>query len=132
MTTKPGAGAAGKTSALNRGRQNRRPGGAPSATPLPATEPLPDMPDAPTTSATSSRPPARTAGRAPDGHGRRGHLRKMSLELAPDEHDRLKMWLVSAFGGDTKATPVIKALLAEAYADPALTDRIRRRLESRN
>lgn len=126
MTAKPGAGAAGKADALNRGRQARSPG-APSAQPLPV--PLPDMPADPSPSpATSSGRPARTAGRAPDGHGRRGHLRKLTVEMTPNEHDRLKMWLITAFSGDTKATPVIKALLAEAYTDPALTDRIRRRL----
>ncbi|QXJ27085.1 hypothetical protein AGRA3207_007883 (plasmid) [Actinomadura graeca] len=127
-------GAADKAAALSRGRQARRPG--PAAPP--ATPPLPDMPAPPPapspTSATPAAPsratPATPAGRAPDGHGRRGHLRKMSLEMTPDEHDRLKVWLVNAFGGDTRATPVLKALLAEAYTDPALTDRIRRRLDT--
>lgn len=124
MTTKPGTGAAGKADALNRGLQNRRPPG-PSAQPLP---PAAETPSRPSTSPTGPRP----GQRAPAGHGRRGHLRKMSLELTPDEHDRLKLWLVSAFGGDARATPVLKALLAEAQNDPALTERIRRRLESRD
>jgi len=68
-------------------------------------------------------------GRAAAGEGRRGHLRKLSLELQPEDHDRLKVWIISAFGGDTAAASVLRALLAEAYADPALTERVRRRLE---
>lgn len=113
-----------KAAALDRGRRTRRPEGPPSATPLPPPEPATEDQGA------VERPA--TPGRAPSGQGRRGHLRKMSLELTPDDHNRLKVWLVTAFGGDAKATPVIKALLAEAYADPALTDRVRRRLKSRD
>ncbi|MEU8310879.1 hypothetical protein AB0C84_46225 [Actinomadura sp. NPDC048955] len=42
------------------------------------------------------------------------------------------MWLITAFGGDAKATPVLRAVLAEAYTDPTLTERVRRRLQSRD
>jgi hypothetical protein len=104
-----------KANALKRGRINRTPQGSPSAAPLPP----PPQPLPPTTTPT---------GRATAGRGRRGHLRKLSLELKPDEHDRLKMWLLTAFGGDAKATPVLRALLSEAYTDPALTERVRRHL----
>ncbi|MFD9063296.1 hypothetical protein ACFVZ3_17485 [Kitasatospora purpeofusca] len=53
----------------------------------------------------------------------------MSVEMTPEEHRDLKQWLLNAFDSDTKATPVIKALLAEAYHDTAFTDRVRRRLQ---
>lgn len=69
-----------------------------------------------------------TSGRAPAGQGRRGHLRKTSVEFSPAEHDRLKTWVVTAFGGGTSTASVLRALLAEAYADPALIERVRRRL----
>jgi len=101
-----------KADALKRGRINRTPAGSPSAAPLPPAQPRPPTTDA----------------RAAAGQGRRGHLRKLSLELRPEEHDRLKMWLITAFGGDAKATPVLRALLSEAYTDPALTERVRRHL----
>ena len=109
---------ASKADALNRGRANRGPGG-PSAKPLP--------PLANEGQDHEHRPPA--GGRAPTGQGRRGHLRKVSLELTPEDHDRLKVWIVTAFGGGTAAAPVLRALLTEAQHDPALTDRIRQRLE---
>lgn len=105
-----------KSAALQRGRRNRSPQGPPSATPLPPPADVEQQPRA-------------AGGRAPVGQGRRGHLRKLSLELPPEDHDRLKMWIITAFGGDTAAAPVLRALLAEAYTDPALTDRVRRRLE---
>lgn len=109
--------ASDKAAALARGRDKRAPSrppaGPPSATPLPPVEDE------------QHQPP----GRAPAGTGRRGHLRKVSLELAPSEHDRLKLWVLTAFGGGTTTAPVLRALLAEAYTDPALTDRVRRRLE---
>lgn len=107
-----------KAAALQRGRRNRDPNrqGPPSATPLPPPADVEQQP----------RP---GAGRASAGQGRRGHLRKLSLELPPEEHDRLKVWIITAFGGGTAAAQVLRALLAEAYADPALTERVRRRLE---
>lgn len=108
-----------KAAALNRGRQRRRPDGAPSAIPLPP-EPQAEAP-------APAEPPHRT-GRAPDGHGRRGHLRKLSVEMTPAEHDQFKRWLIDAFGGDARGAPVIKALIAEAYTNTALTERVRQRL----
>ncbi|MFI0454537.1 hypothetical protein [Actinomadura sp. 6N118] len=124
-------GAESKGATLNRGRSSRRPDGPAR----PSAVPLPDMPEpeaAPVDDGQDDHAPRRrqvSAGRAAPGHGRRGHLRKLSLELTPDDHDRLKFWLLNAFGGDAKATPVLRALLAEAYADPALTERVRRRLQ---
>ncbi|MEU6235390.1 hypothetical protein [Kitasatospora sp. NPDC047058] len=53
----------------------------------------------------------------------------MSLEMTPDEHRQMRTWLLQAFDSDVKATPVIKAMLAEAYHDTAFTDRVRKRLQ---
>lgn len=127
--TPPASGKSSKAEALSRGRRQRRPDGAPSATPLPN---MPSPPDSANSGPADTAPAAPAPpGRAAPGQGRRGHLRKISVEMYPDEHDRLKLWLLNAFGGGAKATPIIKALLAEAYSDPALTDRIRRRLDQR-
>ncbi|WP_344457413.1 hypothetical protein, partial [Actinocorallia aurantiaca] len=68
----------------------------------------------------------------PAGQGRRGHLRKISVEMTPEEHTRLKHWILNAFGSDARATPVIKALLEQAYNDPALTGYVRDALERRD
>ncbi len=120
------AGAEGKAAALARGRRTRGPAGRPSAQPIPPEEPAET---GPTTGGGPEVQPERPEGRAPAGQGRRGHLKKLSLELTTAEHDRLKLWLVTAFGGSAKATPVLRALLAEAYDDPGLTERVRARLE---
>jgi hypothetical protein len=109
--------ASSKADALNRGRSTRGMGG--SAVPLPP--PDREGPD--------HEPRSPAAGRAPAGQGRRGHLRKVSLELTPEDHDRLKLWIIGTFGGGTAAAPVLRALLAEAQHDPALTERVRRRME---
>ncbi|MGW4802940.1 hypothetical protein [Kitasatospora sp. NPDC004272] len=53
----------------------------------------------------------------------------MSLEMTPDEHYQLHSWLLTAFGSTAKATPVLKAMLQEAYHDTAFTDRVRKRLQ---
>lgn len=106
--------AQGKADALNRGRAGR--GG--SAVPLPPEAPAEDAPRTPT-----------TGERRPDGQGRRGHMRKVSMELTPPEHDRFKAWIVATFGGTTAGAAVLRGLLAEAYENPALTERVRRRLQ---
>lgn len=115
-------GAAGKAASLNRGLTNRTVG-APSAVPLPP--PADPVMEESRDSATAQ---SRDTVRRPDGQGRRAQFKKLSLELTPDDHVRLKQWLLTAFGSDARATPVLRALLAEAYADPALTERVRARL----
>lgn len=49
--------------------------------------------------------------------------------MTPDEHYQLHSWLLTAFGSTAKATPVLKAMLQEAYHDTAFTDRVRKRLQ---
>ncbi|GAA0970572.1 hypothetical protein [Actinocorallia libanotica] len=95
----------------------------PSATPIPPDPATEESRDA---AAPGARKPV------PAGQGRRGHLRKISVEMTPEEHTRLKHWILNAFGSDARATPVIKALLEQAYNDPALTGYVRDALERRD
>lgn len=76
---------ASKAEARNRGRATDVPTG-PSATPLPPPEPAPQDQDQ--DQATPADRPQHTPSRATAGKGRRGHLRNLSLERTPDDHDR--------------------------------------------
>ncbi|KJY32159.1 hypothetical protein [Streptomyces sp. NRRL S-495] len=127
-TAKKTGTASDKAAALRSGRTNRSRTltGGPSA-----AAPQGSAPTGTAATAETDRTTAAPAapGRRADGDGRRGHFRKLSVEMTPEEHRDLKQWLLNAFDSDTKATPVIKALLAEAYHDTAFTDRVRRRLQ---
>jgi len=103
------ASSGSKADALSRGKAGRG-----SARPLPLPEGA---------GGAEKRSPAVST----PGTNQRG-MRKVSVEMKPAEHDRFKVWVITTFGGGAAGAQVLRALLAEAYEDPALIERVRQRL----